>query len=73
VAISGPILDLFDLDGQDAPMSMKHGWHPHSGIATMTVVFDGAIRYAETTGSSGMLPGPPLTPRVRCTISRTDC
>jgi redox-sensitive bicupin YhaK (pirin superfamily) len=49
-------LDLFDLDGQDAPMSMEHGWHPHSGIATVTVVFDGAVRYAETTGSSGTLP-----------------
>src|SRR5258708_2814165 len=49
-------LDLFDFDGQDAPMSMEHGWHPHSGIATVTVVFDGGIRYAETTGSSGVLP-----------------
>jgi redox-sensitive bicupin YhaK (pirin superfamily) len=49
-------LDLFDFDGQDAPMSMEHGWHPHSGIATVTVVFDGAIRYAETTGSAGVLP-----------------
>jgi redox-sensitive bicupin YhaK (pirin superfamily) len=49
-------LDLFDFDGQEAPMSMEHGWHPHSGIATVTVVFDGAIRYAETTGNSGLLP-----------------
>jgi redox-sensitive bicupin YhaK (pirin superfamily) len=49
-------LDLFDFDGQNAPMSMEHGWHPHSGIATVTVVFDGAVRYAETTGSSGVLP-----------------
>jgi redox-sensitive bicupin YhaK (pirin superfamily) len=49
-------LDLFDFDGRNSPMSMEHGWHPHSGIATVTVVFDGAIRYAETTGSSGVLP-----------------
>jgi redox-sensitive bicupin YhaK (pirin superfamily) len=49
-------LDLFDFDGRDAPMSMEHGWHPHSGIATVTVVFDGAIRFAETTGRSGVLP-----------------
>src|SRR5260370_540576 len=49
-------LDLFDFDGQDAPMSMEHGWHPHSGIATVTVVFDGVIRYAETTASSVGLP-----------------
>src|SRR5262245_47201900 len=49
-------LDLFDFDGNDAPMSMEHGWHPHSGIATVTVVFDGATRFAETTGKAGVLP-----------------
>jgi len=48
-------LDHFDFDGQDAPMSMDHGWHPHSGIATVTVVFDGAVGFAETTGKSGVL------------------
>jgi redox-sensitive bicupin YhaK (pirin superfamily) len=48
-------LDLFDFDGADAP-SMEHGWHPHSGIATVTVVLDGAARYAETTGNTGVLP-----------------
>ena len=37
-------LDLFDFNGADAP-SMEHGWHPHSGIATVTVVLGGAIRY----------------------------
>src|SRR5258708_22555626 len=65
-------LDLFDFDGQGAPMSMENGWHPHSGIATVTVVFDGAIRYAETTGSSGVLPAgsvarPPGGARARPT------
>lgn len=49
-------LDRFDFGGQDAPMSMEHGWHPHSGIATVTVVLDGSIRYAETTGKAGVLP-----------------
>jgi redox-sensitive bicupin YhaK (pirin superfamily) len=49
-------LDHFVFDAEDAPMSMEHGWHPHSGIATVTVVFDGAIRFAETTGKSGVLP-----------------
>jgi redox-sensitive bicupin YhaK (pirin superfamily) len=49
-------LDLFDFDGRAAPIEMELGWHPHSGIATVTVVFEGAIRYAETTGSSGVLP-----------------
>ena len=31
-------LDRFDFAGYDTPMSMEHGWHPHSGIATVTVV-----------------------------------
>jgi redox-sensitive bicupin YhaK (pirin superfamily) len=48
-------LDSFEFDGLDAP-SMESGWHPHSGIATVTVVLDGAVRYAETTGSTGVLP-----------------
>lgn len=48
-------LDHFDFAAHSAPMSMEHGWHPHSGIATLTVVFEGAARYAETTGKSGVL------------------
>jgi redox-sensitive bicupin YhaK (pirin superfamily) len=45
-------LDLFQLD------SARHrmGMHPHSGIATVTVVMDGALEYRETTGSHGVLP-----------------
>ena len=38
------------------PMSMELGWHPHSGIATVTVMLDGSVRFAETTGKSGELP-----------------
>ncbi|MFN3472994.1 MAG: pirin family protein [Blastomonas sp.] len=30
-------------------------WHPHSGIATVTVIVKGAVRYQETTGASGEL------------------
>jgi redox-sensitive bicupin YhaK (pirin superfamily) len=48
-------LDDFRFDGRDEPMSMEHGWHPHSGIATVTVVLEGAVRFAETTGKSGTL------------------
>lgn len=50
-------LDLFEWSGHggDAP-SLEHGWHPHSGIATVTVVLDGAVQYAETTGNAGILP-----------------
>jgi redox-sensitive bicupin YhaK (pirin superfamily) len=45
-------LDLFNLE------SSKHkmGMHPHSGIATVTVILDGALEYRETTGSEGILP-----------------
>jgi len=49
-------LDRFAFDGKSAPMSMEHGWHPHSGIATVTVVLEGSIQYAETTGKAGVLP-----------------
>jgi redox-sensitive bicupin YhaK (pirin superfamily) len=45
-------LDLFDLSATNAP---NFGWHPHSGIATLTVVHEGAIEYQETTGVKGTL------------------
>ncbi|HEX2881043.1 MAG TPA: pirin family protein [Polyangiaceae bacterium] len=48
-------LDHFNFEAQDEPMSMEHGWHPHSGIATVTVVLEGSVGYAETTGKSGVL------------------
>ncbi|MDW3563484.1 hypothetical protein CIW68_08245 [Enterobacter cloacae] len=44
-------LDLFHLEGS----ASKMGMHPHSGIATVTVVMDGALDYFETTGSGGRL------------------
>ena len=46
-------LDLFDISAASAP---NFGWHPHSGIATLTVLHEGAIEYQETTGVSGILP-----------------
>src|SRR5436190_7503755 len=49
-------LDLAAFDGRYAPIPMGFGWHPHSGIATVTVMLEGAIRYAETTGNEGVLP-----------------
>jgi redox-sensitive bicupin YhaK (pirin superfamily) len=50
-------LDRFEMSGGagGAP-SLEMGWHPHSGIATVTVVLDGSVRYAETTGNAGELP-----------------
>src|SRR5271156_5676281 len=48
-------LDLFDISATGAP---AFGWHPHSGIATLTVIHEGAIEYQETTGVKGVLsPG----------------
>ncbi len=49
-------LDLAAFDGRFAPTPMGFGWHPHSGIATVTVMLEGAVRYAETTGRDGLLP-----------------
>ncbi|MEO7110928.1 MAG: pirin family protein [Polyangiaceae bacterium] len=31
------------------------GWHPHSGIATISVILEGATSYEETTGAKGVL------------------
>jgi redox-sensitive bicupin YhaK (pirin superfamily) len=46
-------LDLFDIS---APNAAAFGWHPHSGIATLTVIQEGAIEYQETTGVKGIIP-----------------
>jgi redox-sensitive bicupin YhaK (pirin superfamily) len=35
---------------------MEHLWHPHSGIATVTVMLEGGVQIAETTGKRGLLP-----------------
>ena len=48
-------LDLFVMDGKMALPPIEMGWHPHSGIATVTVLLEGAVRYAETTGKQGVL------------------
>ena len=32
------------------------GWHPHSGIATLTYLWEGSVRYEDTTGAAGFLP-----------------
>jgi redox-sensitive bicupin YhaK (pirin superfamily) len=49
-------LDLAYFDGRSAPMPMDQFWHPHSGIATVTVPLDGAIRITDTTGADVVLP-----------------
>jgi redox-sensitive bicupin YhaK (pirin superfamily) len=48
-------LDHAVFGDRDAPMDKNLLWHPHSGIATVTVVLEGSIEYAETTGKSGVV------------------
>jgi redox-sensitive bicupin YhaK (pirin superfamily) len=35
---------------------MQMGWHPHSGIATVSYLFEGAASYEESNGSQGVIP-----------------
>jgi len=44
-------LDLFDLKGASSGM----GLHPHSGIATVSYLFEGSVRYEDTSGATGVL------------------
>lgn len=44
-------LDLIDT----ASATPKFGWHPHSGIATLTFFLEGSLRYEDSTGKSGDL------------------
>jgi redox-sensitive bicupin YhaK (pirin superfamily) len=46
-------LDHFDAPSQAGP---SFGLHPHSGIATVTLLLSGAVAYEDTTGKSGVLP-----------------
>jgi redox-sensitive bicupin YhaK (pirin superfamily) len=48
-------LDFIDADTRLIPSDIGVGWHPHSGIATVTVMLEGAIHYADTTGKAGTL------------------
>ena len=45
-------LDYFDADPASAP---KFGFHPHSGIATLTLILSGQASYKETTGREGVI------------------
>lgn len=46
-------LDLFDTAGTSFS---GFGLHPHSGIATLTYMLEGNVRYEDTTGATGILP-----------------
>ena len=48
-------LDYFEIDPQRMP---PIGFHPHSGIATLSLIFEGQITYEETSGTKGIIePG----------------
>jgi redox-sensitive bicupin YhaK (pirin superfamily) len=48
-------LDYFEIDPKRMP---PIGLHPHSGIATLTLLLDGQILYEETSGTKGIIePG----------------
>ena len=48
-------LDLIDTQGIPNPFA-GFGFHPHSGIATVTYVAEGSVRYEDTNGATGLLP-----------------
>jgi redox-sensitive bicupin YhaK (pirin superfamily) len=45
-------LDYFDIDPKHMPAI---GFHPHSGIATLTVLLEGQVSYEETSGTKGVI------------------
>ena len=48
-------LDQIDIVSGAAP---AFGWHPHSGIATITLLIEGGFGYEDATGKTGtMVPG----------------
>ena len=49
-----PFVFLHLIDNQGKPFS-GFGLHPHSGIATLTYVAEGSVRYEDTTGATGLL------------------
>lgn len=45
-------LDVFDMDSSRTSL---FGYHPHSGIVTVTVIFAGDVAYEDSTGKAGLL------------------
>ena len=46
-------LDYFD---SSVEADMRFSMHPHSGLATTTVLLEGRVEYEDTTGASGTMP-----------------
>jgi redox-sensitive bicupin YhaK (pirin superfamily) len=49
-----PFVFLDLIDNQGKPFS-GFGLHPHSGIATLTYIAEGSVRYEDTNGATGLL------------------
>lgn len=47
-------LELVNFDARHG--RTRFGMHPHSGIATLTFMAQGEVRYADSTGQAGVLP-----------------
>ncbi|MDI1299580.1 pirin family protein [Methylotenera sp.] len=45
-------LDMFNMD---ASRENLFGYHPHSGIVTVTVIIEGNVKYEDSTGKAGLL------------------
>ncbi|QGZ57525.1 pirin family protein [Paraburkholderia acidiphila] len=50
-----PFVFLDYFESKDAA-ALQFSMHPHSGLATTTVLLQGEVEYEDTTGSSGVLP-----------------
>jgi redox-sensitive bicupin YhaK (pirin superfamily) len=50
-----PFVFLDLVDNQGKPFT-GFGLHPHSGIATLTYIAEGSVRYEDTNGATGLLP-----------------
>jgi len=50
-----PFVFLDLIDNQGKPFS-GFGLHPHSGIATLTYIAEGSVRYEDSNGTTGLLP-----------------
>ena len=50
-----PFVFLDLVDTQDAIGQQGFGWHPHSGIATLSLLMDGQVHYAESTDHEGTM------------------
>jgi len=50
-------LDFIDTQGRAKPRASDYGLHPHSGIATLTWLYEGDVNYQDTTGRRGQISG----------------